>query len=136
MGEQIKIGTQFEKNLAKLLQKYKFWVYNMPVKTNGQPCDIVAIRKNIAFLIDSKHVDTNKVSFTFDRIEPNQIAALAYAYNYAGIQNVGFAIYFERDREWYWLSYQTFLYMHNLGEKSANKSLLQKFVEVLDENVN
>ena len=138
MGEhQNQIGREYEKILAKYLnKKFGFWVYQIPPKTNGQPCDIIALKKKVSFLMDAKHVEESKVSFTFDRIEPNQITALAYAHNFAQIENVGFAIYFERDKTWYWLPYDTFLYLHNLKEKSVNKGLLVKLEDVINENLN
>lgn len=130
--EQIKIGTKSEKNLAKLLRNFGFWVYNMPVKVNGQPCDIVAARENIIFLIDSKHT-AKKPSFTFERVEPNQQSAMDYAVNFAHIKNVGFAIYFERDENWYWLSYSQYL---ETQKKSVNISELVRLEDVINENIN
>ena len=132
MGEQIKIGTKSEKDLAKLLRKFGFWNYNMPVKTNGQPCDIVAIRENVPFLIDSKHT-AKKPSFSFDRIEDNQKAAMDYMINFAHIKNVGFAIYFERDEDWYWMPYTQYL---TIDKKSVNISELVRLEDVINENIN
>lgn len=127
MENQIKIGTKSEKSLAKLLRNFGYWVYNLPIKINGQPCDIIAAKKNCIFLIDSKHT-ANKPSFPFERIEPNQQSAMDYATNFAHIENVGFAIYFERDSMWYWFPYSQYL---SSDKKSVNISELVLLEEVL-----
>jgi len=134
MGEQIKIGTKSEKNLTELLRNFGFWVYNMPLKINGQPCDIIAIKghnDNVVFLIDSKHT-AKKPSFPFERIEPNQMAAMDYATNFAGIKNVGFAIYFERDENWYWMPFEQYL---KSNKKSVNISELKLLEDMINESI-
>lgn len=134
MGEQIKIGTKSEKNLVKVLRNFGFWVYNVPVKINGQPCDIIAIKEKTVFLIDSKHT-AKRPSFPFERIEPNQISAMSYARDFAKIKNVGFAIYFERDGNWYWMSFNEFL-DNQENKKSVNINELTLLEDVINENDN
>lgn len=135
-SNQIKIGTEYEVELAKWLKNHKFWAYNMPRKTNGQPCDIVAIKNNTAILMDAKHVRKEEISFPFSRIEPNQISSFAYAKGFANISYLGFAIFFERENEWFWLPYDEFVKAYSFGEKSVNKELLITLEEFINEHFN
>ena len=133
---QLKVGNATEKFIAKTLKGYGYWVYNMPVKTSGQPCDLVAVKGEgngyyKAWLIDAKHVRENEVSFPFSRIEPNQFASMNYALNFAKINNVGFAIFFERDKHLYWLSYELVKQLQGEGAKSVNMAKLETLEEVL-----
>ena len=56
-----------------------------------------------------------------------------YAVNFAHIKNVGFAIYFERDENWYWLPYTQYL---ETQKKSVNISELVLLEDVINENIN
>lgn len=139
---QIKLGNATEKLVSKTLRSFGYWNYILPKKVEGQPCDIVAMKgidvKNkveiIAWMIDAKHVE-NKVSFTFDRIEPNQISSLSYARDFAKIQGyrgyTGFAIFFDRDKQLYWLSFDQYEEMAKNGCKSVNMQELRLLSEVL-----
>ena len=139
---QIKLGNATEKLVSKTLRSFGYWNYILPKKVEGQPCDIVAMKgidiKNkveiIAWMIDAKHVE-NKVSFTFDRIEPNQISSLSYARDFAKIQGyrgyTGFAIFFDRDKQLYWFPFDQYQEMVKNGEKSVNMQSLKLFSEVL-----
>lgn len=132
-------GKGTEKFIAKTLKKHGYWAYNMPMKTTGQPCDLVGIKggkRTIAWLIDGKHVEADKISFTFDRIEPNQSSSMAYATQFSKISTeyVGFAIFFERTKTLYWFSYGQFLKYSQLGYKSISLHELRPFEEVLEEN--
>ena len=40
--------------------------------TGSQPCDIVAIRNNIAILLECKNLENKNGLFTLDRVEQNQ----------------------------------------------------------------
>lgn len=132
-------GKGTEKFIAKTFKNAGYWVYNMPKKIEGQPCDLVAVKggkDTNAWLIDAKHVEEGKVSFSFDRIEPNQLAAMSYAIGFAKIQNVGFAIFFDRNKTLYWFPYNDFLKCNNLGMKSINMHDLQPLGELLNEDNN
>lgn len=126
-----KIGNITENKVAEIFRENEYWVYITPLKTNGQPVDIIAINNSSSWLVDAKHVNTSKPSFTFDRIEPNQITSLMYANNFAKIQNLGFAIEFDRDGNVYWLSFQKFVEMSKNGQKSINMNELELFKEVI-----
>lgn len=127
-------GNKTEKFVAKTMKKYGYWTYVIPKKINGQPCDVFAAKggnHTIVWNIDAKHVDEGKVSFAFDRIEPNQHTSFAYAINFANLENCGFAIYFDRTKSLYWFSYHDYLRYNMLGYKSVNMNELQDFEEVL-----
>lgn len=132
-------GGKTEKFAAKTFKKYGYWSYIMPKKVNGQPCDIVATKggkRSIIWLVDAKHVEEEKVSFTFDRIEPNQLSSFDYATNFAKIRNCGFAIFFERTKKLYWFAYADYIKYAQLGCKSVNMNELIEFEEALQNEDN
>ena len=137
---QDKLGKATEKLVCKTLKKYGYWCYNIPKKTNGQPCDIVAIKGKdqkvfLVWLIDAKHIRNEDVSFTFDRIEPNQITSMRYARDFANIDalyNLGFAIFFDRDKQLRWLPFEIYERLSKNGVKSVNMYNLTLFAEVLE----
>lgn len=134
-SKQLIEGNATEKFVVKTFKKHGYWGYILPKKVNGQPCDIVAGKggkRTIMWLVDAKHVEEGKVSFSFDRIEPNQISSMAYATNYAKLDNVGFCIFFDRTKSLYWFKYTDYLKYVSCGYKSVNMNELQDFEEVLN----
>ena len=85
------IGNQFEKEYAEILSKQGFWVtFITPKATNGsQPCDLIAIKDDIAFLIDCKTSESKL--FPLKRIEQNQREAFR-KYQHCGNMNYYLAI--------------------------------------------
>lgn len=133
-NKQLIEGNKTEKFVAKTLKKYGYWNYIIPKKINGQPCDVFAAKggnKTIVWNIDAKHVEGGKVSFSFDRIEPNQHTSFAYAINFAHLDNCGFAIFFDRTKSLYWFPYKDYMKYAELGLKSINMNELRDFEEVL-----
>ena len=139
-NNQEKIGSATEKFIAKAFKNKGYWAYIIPRKTNGQPCDIFAAKginnKVIVYLVDAKHVRDYEVSFPFSRIEPNQYASMNYALNFAKLSNLGFVIFFEKDKTLYYLPYQDVLKYTAMGMKSVNMSKLAKFEEILNDEDN
>lgn len=132
---QEKLGKATEKLVVKTFKKFGYWAYNMPKKVGGQPCDIVAIKGGKTFLVwlvDAKHVREQDVSFTFDRIEPNQITSMRYARDFAHIETTGFCIFFDRDKQLRWLSFENYENFAKNGIKSVNMANLVLFTEVLE----
>ena len=133
---QDKLGKATEKLVCKTFKKYGYWCYNIPKKTNGQPCDIVAAKKGgktfLVWLVDAKHIETEKVSFTFDRIESNQITSMRYARDFSKLENLGFAIFFDRDKQLHWLPFEIYEELAKKGIKSVNMGNLTLFTEVLE----
>ena len=112
------IGNDTEKLLLELLKSKGYWCHLFAYNKNGQPCDIVAIRDNVAILIDVKHCDSAR--FNFSRIEPNQRNCFKYA-DFCGNDNLGFAIYFQKTKHWKWLSNDKVRRLEQLGFKSASE---------------
>jgi len=69
-----KLGNDFESELCKMLAKEGFWVHNFTQNQAGQPADIIAVKNEMAFLIDAKVCSDNK--FSLSRIEENQHLAM------------------------------------------------------------
>lgn len=134
------IGNKTEKTVSSIFRKNGYWVYNCPKSQSGsQPFDLIAIRGGenyIVWFVDGKHVRQNEVSFPLSRIEPNQLASMEYASGFAkvNIQNMGFAIQFERTNEFYWLCYKDVVECLKSAEKSVNLNKLRLLEEVLNEH--
>lgn len=104
-------GTAFEKEFCKLLKSRGFWVHFMSPSASGtQPCDIIAVRNEKAFLIDCKTCD-DKV-FRIGRLEDNQRLAF-YAFQKAGNHNC-----------WVAVKYQDQVYMINYGILDREKKVV------------
>jgi len=68
-------GTAFESILCDKLAKAGFWAHNMAQKASGQPADVIAVKNDIAYLIDCKLCE--KDYFRLSRVEENQESAMA-----------------------------------------------------------
>lgn len=124
-SKQLQVGNDTEKMVKEIFKKYGYWAYNTPKSRDGsQPVDIIAIKENINWLIDAKHVDARDVSFPFSRIEANQLTCMDYAKNFSKIKNLGFAIYFERMNICVFMHYDKYLELKSKGKKSVNVSEL------------
>jgi len=74
MRSNKKLGNDFEQEVCWELAQDGYWVHNFANRKNGQPMDIIAVRENIACLIDAK-VCSNGV-FKTSRIEENQVLSM------------------------------------------------------------
>lgn len=68
------IGGHFEGELCELLAVHGWWAHNMAQNQVGQPADVIAVKNNIAVLIDCKVCTTDR--FALSRIEGNQEGAM------------------------------------------------------------
>lgn len=100
MNKNMNFGNMTETMVCDELQKHGYWCHRMKATKSGQPCDIVAIKRNRGILIDAKHCCYPNLNTK--RIEPNQRACFEYASG-MGIE-CGFAIYFEGN--FYWLPWE------------------------------
>lgn len=110
-----KLGTAFEREFCELLAARGFWVHFMsPSASGAQPCDIIACRNNVPFLIDCKTLADK--TFRINRLEDNQRFAF-YKFQKSGNYNCFVAV-----------KYQERVYM-------LNYELLEKFdkLELTDE---
>lgn len=67
-------GNNFERKFCEQLARDGFWAHFMGGSKNGQPADIIAVRNEVAYLIDAK--DCKNDMFEFRRIEDNQDMAM------------------------------------------------------------
>ena len=67
-------GNNFEREFCEQLARDNFWAHFMGGNKNGQPADIIAVKNEIAYLIDAK--DCKNDVFEFRRIEDNQDMAM------------------------------------------------------------
>ena len=131
-SEQLKLGNETEEEVAKFFKKNGYWSYITPKKVSGQPVDIIAIKNGVNWLVDAKHLDIKKKSFAFSRAEANQIDAMTYARNFAGIKNLGFVICLENDySKFFFLSYDKYLEIEQSGRKSAKIDELEDLGNLL-----
>lgn len=77
MGKkQYQLGKNFEEDLCWYLFKEGYYVlYNEKGISGSQPCDIIAIKNNIATLIECKNLENKTGKFNLSRIEANQLIA-------------------------------------------------------------
>lgn len=131
------VGNSTEKLISNSFMECRYWAYILPKKVGGQPFDIIACKGNNTWFIDAKHLEANKASFAFDRIEPNQKTSMMYAHAYANIQNLGFAIVWDRTPDKiYFFPYLDYLEMEKNGEKSVKIDSLQDLKDLINENEN
>lgn len=82
-------GNSFEAELCELLAEHGFWAHNMAQNQTGQPADVIAVKNDIAYLIDCKVCLNDR--FSLSRIEPNQEGAMTL-WEMRGNANCYFAI--------------------------------------------
>ena len=126
------VGKKTEDFIHDFFKQHKFWVFIIPKSVKGQPFDIIARKgdTNNIWFIDAKHLESDKASFSFSRIEPNQITSMRYAEYFCGItKQMGFVIYWERTNSLYYMDWQKFKQFDSDGKKSIKITELEKFDE-------
>lgn len=68
------IGGRFEEELCEILASNGWWAHNLAQNQVGQPADVIAVKRDIAVLIDCKVCANDR--FTLSRIEGNQEGAM------------------------------------------------------------
>ena len=136
MGKKsLEVGNTSEKKLTQIFKDNGFWAHRLAKADNGsQPFDIIAVKKNIIWMVDSKHTREENASFPFSDIQPNQIVAMDYAIRFADVNSgrVGFVIFFERDAlSPRFLPYSLYCQMTNIGKKSVTYDGLMPFDQAL-----
>lgn len=99
-----KIGNDCEKEALKLIHDKGYWCHLFAYNTNGQPCDIIALKDNEVLLIDVKHCCEDR--FSYSNIQPNQLSCFSYALSKTKSAICGFLIYFEKYNSWKFLNYK------------------------------
>ena len=67
-------GSLFERQLCEKLAEKGWWALNIHNSESGQPADIIAVKNNIAILIDAKVCQNG--TFPLSRVEGNQETAM------------------------------------------------------------
>lgn len=69
-----RVGTEFEREMVKLLTEHGYWVHFMsPDNSGAQPFDIIAVKNGIALAADCKTCEDHV--FRLSRLEWNQMLA-------------------------------------------------------------
>lgn len=68
------LGNHFEAELCELLAENGFWAHNLAQNQAGQPADVIAVKNDVAMLIDCKVCSNDR--FPLSRIEENQEMAM------------------------------------------------------------
>ena len=68
------LGVRFETELCKLLAQHGWWAHNLSQNQTGQPADVIAVKNDMATLIDCKVCSNDR--FPLSRIECNQEGAM------------------------------------------------------------
>lgn len=121
-----KIGNEYERKLLKKLQEKGYWCHLFATNTNGQPCDVIALKNDAGILIDVKHCSGDR--FDFKNIQPNQFGCFEYAKS-CGNHCCGFAIWFEEQQNWFWLPYRLVKELQKDNIKSIRYTGLRLFFE-------
>ena len=119
----LKSRRKLKKEFLDYLQGLGYWCHLFAYNKNGQPCDIVACKNNIAHLVDVKHCDEDR--FDFKNIQSNQITCFEYN-RMCGNTNTGFAVWFEKQQSWYWLPYFKVKDLMDAGKKSIRYENLKE----------
>ena len=144
MGQkQSDLGRKSEDIICSFFQQHRYWALAIPRGIGGQPFDIIGRFKNKelgiddVWFIDAKHLEENKVSFDFNRIEPNQISSMEYAKYFCGIdEQMGFVVHWERDDNLYYFSFDDYLRIYEEGRKSIKIKEMQNFSEIIRSKLN
>lgn len=68
------VGVRFEKQLCQKLAEKGWWCTDLTQNSAGQPADIIAVKNNVAILIDAKVCSNG--TFPLSRVEGNQETAM------------------------------------------------------------
>lgn len=130
MAKQNELGRKSEIKVCNFFGEKKYWSHFLNKGVNGQPVDIIAIRKNDIWFVDSKHLEDNKKSFPFNYIEPNQITSMKRLKYVAEVNAfLGFVIDWCNDL--YFLDFGLFCDLTNQGRKSVKIEFLPRLEELV-----
>ena len=117
-----KLGNDFEQELCEILADAGFWVHNFANRKNGQPVDIIAVKRSIPYLVDAKEC-TLEV-FKFSRVEENQKLSMNLWIE-CGNTTPYFALKARNDV--YMIPYTTIKDLMKSGKKQINLEEMNKY---------
>ena len=116
-SSNVRSGSRFEREFAKLLSDNGFWVHLLARNIAGQqPADIIAMYHGGAYLIDCKVCENDR--FPFSRVEENQRWAMK-KWLEAGGTSPQFALKGSTGSIWM-LNYEWVLIREEAGDKSVS----------------
>ena len=121
-------GTNFEREFCEQLARDKFWAHFMGGSKNGQPADIIAVRNEHAYLIDTKDCQNDR--FVLSRIENNQDMAMRY-WEMCGNNQGIFAL--NTSKGVYMLRYGVVQVLEIAGIKSLNMQAIEQYCTPYEE---
>lgn len=112
-------GDHGESIVAELFKERGYWAHVIQRNRSGQqPFDIVAVKNDMAWLVDAKYVAKGR-RFNFSDVQPDQIESMGYAMDFANLTNVGFVIVFAEHDAIRFLSFEVYTKMKEDGAVSA-----------------
>lgn len=121
-------GNNFEREFCEQLARDKFWAHFMGGSKNGQPADIIAVRNEHAYLIDTKDCQNDR--FVLSRIENNQDMAMRY-WEMCGNNQGIFAL--NTSKGVYMLRYGVVQVLEIAGIKSLNMQAIEQYCTPYEE---
>ena len=131
MGKkQYKLGKDFEEQLCWWLSGNGYYViYNEKGVSGSQPADIVAIKNNIATLIECKHLENKTGIFNLSRLEANQF--LAYK-KFKEKNNTNMIIAIKWDNKVYFINFDLLQFFDkSIDLKKIEPNIINFFGEVV-----
>ena len=127
------IGGHFEGELCDLLAAHGWWAHNLAQNQVGQPADVIAVKNDIAVLIDCKVCANDR--FTLSRIEGNQEGAMTL-WKARGNHFCYFAMKLTDDSI-YMVHFNQLVQLDSLGAKSitdfSGYMTLEKWVKFMED---
>lgn len=112
------IGNMYEKCFLSMLETYDYWAHLFAGDVSRQqPVDIIALKNNVAWLIDVKHCKEN--TFYFKNIQPNQLTCMELAREKGNIR-LGFVIFFDTINQFKYMPYELYLKKVDEGKAGIN----------------
>ena len=122
-----RMGSMFEREFAKTLDKNGFWVHLIVPNADGQPADIIACKNKETHLIDCKVCSS--LGFPLSRVEENQELAMRKFIN-RGKGQAWFALKFSD--EIFMLDYTTMMQRKRYGEKRISIHYIREACDTLE----
>ena len=117
------VGTRFENDLCDLLAECGWWAHNLAQNQTGQPADVIAVKNNVAVLIDCKDCEHNR--FPLSRIECNLEGAMTL-WEQRGNAYCAYAMRLN-DGEIYMVPFDDLLMLELHGVKSLTEKDIRKY---------
>lgn len=119
-------GNAFERIFCEKLSRAGFWAHNMAQRAEGQPADVLAVRNDIAYLIDCKVCE--KDFFRIDRMEENQESSMSL-WRSCGNRGAYFAVRLS-DGSTYMVPFRHVMEAKRKGVKSLKRKDLIMYVSI------